>query len=271
MNKRLLIDADSLIYIIAYNHREGSDERSVKDSCDTFLADMMLMSGCDEYIGSFSSSKNFRHELYKYAEYKGKRPEKADYVKLWEPVIKEHYVNKHGFIVPGTERCPVELEADDVVVALAHLCIEDGIKYVIASPDKDLRQVQGIFYNYAKQGEDIPVTTEITPVQAQFNFWFQMLTGDSTDNILAVPGLGPVKALKLLDGIEAFQMKSVVLSAYCKYFGSYYGNIIFAETFNTIMLLSPKHMMWEGYRPYIEHVHHGCVHTLQTAKGIFDV
>jgi len=40
--KRALIDADSLIYIIAWNHKESS-EVDVKEACDTFLRDILLI------------------------------------------------------------------------------------------------------------------------------------------------------------------------------------------------------------------------------------
>lgn len=262
--KRCLIDSDSIVYIIAWNHKESS-EVDVKEACDTFLRDILLMTGCDEYIGSFSASKTFRNDIYKVAQYKGNRPEKPDFVKAWEDVIKTHYVQKHGFLNPP-------FEADDVVVAQAYLCRADGIEYVIASPDKDLRQFPGIFYNYSKQGEELPVMTNVLPPDAYLNFWLQVLTGDTTDNIKGVPGLGEVKAMKLFSAaMDTMQYPSIAKEAFCKYYGEYYGPIIFEETVNTCKLLVPEHKYWDSAAGYMEDVHKKAVRTLQTNKTIFDV
>jgi hypothetical protein len=269
---RLLLDSDSLIYIIAYNHREYDilAEGSVKESCDTFLRDILLLTGCDDYIAAFSSKECFRNELYKYAPYKGGRPEKPEWMLLWEPVIRKHYVGKHGFVEPEF------MEADDICVAMAHYCSEDGIGWVIASPDKDLRQIAGRFYDYRQQANpDIAASpmgvTSLSAEQAHRNFWMSVLTGDSTDNIKAVPGLGPVKAGKLLDeAMDPLQYSSLALSAYTKYFGSHYGNIIFRETVDTIMMLNPRHTYWAGYKDTMASIYKGSVRILQTSKGIFD-
>jgi len=263
--KRALIDADSLIYIIAWNHKESS-EVDVKEACDTFLRDILLMSGCDEYIGSFSASKTFRNDIYKVARYKGTRPEKPEFVKQWEDVIKTHYMLKHGFVLPGN------CEADDVVIAQAYACKEKNIPYVIASPDKDLRQFPGTFYNYTKQGEEQPIMTEVTAAEAHMNFWMQLLTGDTTDNIKGVPGLGEVKANKLFAAaLDTMQYHSIAKEAFCKYYGEYYGPIIFQETVNTCKLLTPMHPYWHLASEFILKVESECVRTLRTNASIFDV
>lgn len=263
--KRCLIDADSLIYIIAWNHKESS-EVDVKEACDTFLRDILLMSGCDEYIGSFSASKTFRNDIYKVAQYKGNRPEKPDFVKQWETVIKTHYMLKHGFVLPGN------CEADDVVIAQAYFCQCNNIDYVIASPDKDLKQFPGTFYNYSKQGEELPVLTTVTKEEAYRNFWTQVLTGDGTDNILGVPGLGPVKVMKAFDtAIDTIQYPSIAKEAFYKYYGEYYGRIIFEETVSTCKLLVPEHKYWHLASEFMGEVFTKCVRILRTGATIFDV
>lgn len=263
--RRALIDADSIIYIIAWNHKDSSED-AVKESCDIFLRDILLLSGCDEYIGSFSSKENFRYELYKLTPYKGERPEKPEWVIQWEKVIKDHFINKHGFVQPDN------VEADDVVAAMALICLNNGVDYVICSPDKDLRQIPGIFYNFAKQGEGQPVTTKVSGTEARRNFWMQVLTGDTTDNIKGVPGTGEVKAAKLLDeAMDPVQYESIVQAAFIKYFGTYYGRTIFQETVYTVKLLTPDHALYAPYKGFMDRVFTEAVHTLKTSKGIFDV
>ncbi len=267
---RTLIDADNLVYIIAWNYREVGTDTEVKQSCDTFLRDILTLTQADDYIGSFSDKETFRNERYLYAPYKGERPEKPDWLKQWEPTIKEHFINKHGFVTPSF------LEADDVVIAMAHFCNEASIPWVISSPDKDVKQIPGRFYDFKKvpvQGSEVPVVATVTAEQAHRNFWMSVLTGDTTDNVKGVPGLGDKKATALLDTAmdPTLQYRQLALGAYVKYFGNHYGKIIFQETVDTIMMLGPKHAFWGSYEDTMRNIFNYNVRVLNTSKGIFDV
>lgn len=228
----LLIDADSIVYIIAYNNRENSSAEIVRESCDNFLRDLLTFSQTDDYVGVFGSGKCFRNEVYKFASYKGNRGDKPDFIIQYEKVIKDHYVEKYGFYTV------TDFEADDMVVSLA-LAYPDVI---IASPDKDLRQIPGTFLDYGKpEFQMVPVSAE----QANYNFWIQMLTGDSTDNVAGIPGTGDVKAKKLLaECLDPMQYESAVKNAYNKYFGNHYGPIIYRDTYDTIKMVQPGHTMF---------------------------
>lgn len=263
-----LIDADSLVYIVGWNYREMGTEEEVKRSCDTFLTDIMTMTRADDYVGAFSDKKCFRHRLYKYNVYKGSRPPKPDWLIQWEPIIKDHYANKHGFItIP-------DLEADDICSALAVLAQKEGKPFIICSPDKDMKQIWGLHYDYRGKTDETGTVLsgqvlEISPEQAHKNFWMQMMIGDGTDNIAGVPGLGEVKAKKVLDeALDPFVYSSCIQSCYLKYFGPYYGPIIFSETLHTLMLLQPDHFLWNDYK---EAILCATPSVLNTAIGFFDV
>lgn len=237
-----LIDADSMVYIISYNNREHKDEDQVKASVDAFIESVMTMSGSQYYIGSFSASPSFRNEVYKYAVYKGSRPEKPEWFVHWEPVIKQYAQEKWNFLIPAPG-----LEADDIISALSEIYRSEGVDYIILSPDKDLRQIPGNHYDYGKN-EHVFVTQD----EAQMNFWMQMLTGDSTDNVAGVPGLGPIKAKKAMAALEEGAFHSqIVMKEYRKYFGDYYGPIIFQETMDTLRLICKKHSNWWVYEHYL--------------------
>jgi len=262
-----LIDADALVYIIAWNHKD-SDEIGVKLSCDTFLSDILLLTGCDQYIGVFSDKVSFRNEWYRYAPYKGQRKDKEQWLLDWESVIKNYYINKHGFVTA------TDLEADDICVAGSVYFTAAGVDTVIASPDKDLRQVPGKFYNFSKKTvEDAPVVIElVTDEQANYNLWLSIITGDMTDNVYGVPGLGPVKAKKLLDeAIDPLQYLSIARGAYAKYFGPHYGRIIFDETRITIMMMQPGHTLWPGYKADVIGLLESSIRNKQASAGMFDV
>ena len=64
---------------------------------------------------------------------------------------------------------------------------------IIATQDKDLNMIPGAHYNFTKKDGRF-----IYEAEADAFFYTQLLTGDTTDNIQGVPGLGPKKAAALL-------------------------------------------------------------------------
>lgn len=282
-----LIDADSLVYIIAWNYREGGTEEEVKASCDTFLKDILTITQSDDYIGVFSgkSDETFRATEYKYAKYKGNRPDKPDCMVQWENTIKTHFIVKHGFISNP------QLEADDIISAIANLwnasfamdpnieMMESPVPHVICSPDKDLRQVPGYHYDYRAKLDPEMLMAPIVKVstnEAFWNFWTQMLMGDDTDNVAGIPGLGPVKAKKIIDELKCAEhhmatIRPAVLSRYRKYFGDYYGPIIFKETELVIRLMNKAHPLYANYQMAIENYASTARKKLSTTSGFFDI
>jgi 5'-3' exonuclease len=250
----VLIDADSLIYVIAWTYRELGTDEEVKRSCDSVLRDILDLTQADNYIGVFSDSKTFRHSVYRYAPYKGNRKEKPEWVTKWQDLIKGHFCDRYGFTLLK------DLEADDVVAACSLLMQEAQHDCIICSPDKDLRQVPGLLYVPKKQSsENGEVTTlegqivRVSEEEAHYNFWLQMICGDSSDNVAGIPGLGEVKGKKLLaDCMDPIMYQSAVLGAYVKYFGTHYGRQIFEETLHTLMLVHSKHALWEQFKGSLE-------------------
>lgn len=239
-----LIDADSLVYIIAWQYREHLNLEvlhDVRESCDNFMDSILTTVQADQYLGVFSSSKNFRHDLYLYRPYKGKRPEKMACVAYWEAPIKEHFCTKWGFY-----KSP-NLEADDVVATLAMILDQPS---VICSPDKDLKQIPGYHFDYKNQSLSVETISKDT---ACMNLWTQVLTGDSTDNIAGIPGMGKVKVDKLFKDaaqtgeLNDLSLYQVVKSMFHTYFDPYYGDQIFQQTLKTVMLIQPTHPLWEQY------------------------
>lgn len=239
-----LIDADSICYIIGYNNREHMDDlhadTMVQQAAGDMVRTMLTLVRADEYVGVFSPPLTFRHQVYKYAPYKGNRSaEKKDWLERFAPVIKDYLAKEWGFItVP-------ELEADDVICSLAEYYGTKEYEWIILSPDKDLKQIPGLHYDYKKEGA---VPCRVTEDEAHRLFWISMLTGDTTDNICGVPGLGPVKAEMLIKNCEDDMFYStIVMGQYTKYFGTHYGPIIYQETKDALQLMSSKHRLWQSY------------------------
>lgn len=230
-----LIDADSIIYIVAWavkdlNSSDPGAQAIVQEKCESIFQYILESVKATSYIGAFSEKSCFRDEVYKVAPYKGNRGEKPDWVQGWEPFIKEYYQRKHGFIQAYL------MEADDIVSWAA----EQFPDTVVCSPDKDLKQVKGVLFDYKKDE-----TFLISQEEATFNLYLQILTGDTTDNIKGLPGLGEVKAKKLLEGLtHEVDLATAVHGAFTKYYGEYYGDLIFKETKATVMMMCSAHPFW---------------------------
>ncbi len=239
-----LIDADGLVYVIAWNHREHDDVVEVKNTCDDFIRTILATVQATSYIGSFSSKENFRHRGYLYAPYKGLRPEKPEWFTRWEPVIKDHYCDRWGFLVPE------DLEADDIIAAAAEVFRSESRPCVVCSPDKDLRQISGYHFDYKKQEFGI---VRVEADEAVLNMARQLLTGDTSDNIKGVTGMGPVKADKFLKTIEnpEIMLYHAIKGQYRKAFGEKYGEEIYQQTFNSIQLMCSAHVYWPQYQEKI--------------------
>lgn len=273
--KVALIDADHIVYVVGYRFREQMNSRIIPEvtkNVDNFIQELITLSCCDHHVIALSSQHYFRHNVYKYAKYKGDRKEKPDWYQYWvEPITTRLLTEWHGEIV-------LNLEADDIVSALSGMWNDT----VICSPDKDLMQCPGIHFNYvaAQEKEDTDhaavaglFTKVVTTDEAQYKFWMQMLMGDSGDNVAGVPGLGEVKAKKLLadtvESVGALGYPTAVKLAYQKYFGAYYGPIIFGETLQTIMMMCPEHPFWDHYREQLYGLKPYAL--VQPTSKIFDV
>lgn len=227
-----IIDADSIVWITAYNNRDNElfAESLVKNSFDNLFKAILLYSKATHYAAAFSDSteNNVRTPIYKYAEYKGKRPPTPEFMVKWGGIIKEHAYNTWGVLfVPG-------YEADDIVSTLQTRYNKAGLFNTVCSIDKDLRQQQGYYYDYKKLENEIVYVPES---KALFNFYNQMLMGDTTDNIAGIPKIGEKKAKEILkDCTDFISYEVTVKEEYNKAFGKYYGPIIHEQTYFALKL-----------------------------------
>jgi DNA polymerase-1 len=107
------------------------------------------------------------------------------------------------------------LEADDVLgIMLTNPKLCPGEKIVVTL-DKDLRTVPGLHWNPDKEDRAGPVHESA----ADYNHLLQTLVGDKTDGYAGLPGVGPVKAAKILEYTDAFDPAlawAAVVAAYEK-------------------------------------------------------
>ena len=208
-----LIDGDILIYRAALAAEHPIDwgegiwtlHAYMDDAItlfDTFLGRVLNGLKTDKYIVCLTDKTNFRKSIL--PSYKSNRTDKRPPM-LKDP-LREHVLQEYEtFMRPG-------LEADDILGILAtNPRIVKGDK-VIATVDKDLKSVPGKVYNI-----DSGVLDEITEAEADLNHMIQALIGDPVDGYSGCPGIGKVKAGRLLGECgSASAYWSVVVGTYEK-------------------------------------------------------
>lgn len=227
MNRLALIDADSIVYILAWKHRDDPEAFGLEHSIDSFIESILVSTNADCVIGAFTADTHFRYPIYKYADYKGHRGEKPIWVSDIELRAMHYMMDNYKFIKPNY------IEADDVLSYIPQILPKDTYEFVYCSPDKDLKQLAGVHYDYRTL-----TTVVISEQEAMYNLAYQLLIGDVTDNIKGIPGIGKVKAAKILK--DYTHHLSGVFQEYIKAFGEYYGNIIYEQTFLAVSLLTPE-------------------------------
>lgn len=202
MKKIIIIDADSLIYIHSYINREEDDFFVHKESISSAINEIINITKADAYIGFLTVMGSFRKSFATSKEYKGNRK--------YRPKPKFYYDYVQFLMEEWKFKAFDQLEADDLCY-IAWKEYKDTYDVIVASPDKDLKQFPCNFYDYKKETESI-----ISEQDAAYNFWYQVLIGDSADNIIGARGVGPVAASKALTGKSIEEMPLVALSEFIR-------------------------------------------------------
>jgi DNA polymerase-1 len=142
------------------------------------------------------SSKTFRNELYDL--YKANRSAPP------EDLVPQFGLIRHAtraFNLPCIET--EGFEADDIIATYARQAEAVGADVTIISSDKDLMQLVTAnvhMYDAMKDKQiSIPDVVEKWGVAPEKMIDLQAMTGDSTDNIPGIPGIGPKTAAQLLN------------------------------------------------------------------------
>lgn len=160
----------------------------------------------EEYKAYIQGKGNFRDELATIKPYKGNR-DNAHKPKYYME-IKDYVIEKWNAIeVHGQE-------ADD---AIGIEQFDNSDKYtVIVSTDKDMDMIPGWHYNWVK---DVLYYQPITAAD-MFLFW-QMMVGDTADNIPGINQVGEKRANALITSLEGNldRVREAVKGMYQKQYG----------------------------------------------------
>ncbi len=142
------------------------------------------------------SSETFRKKIY--PEYKANRPTPPDDLIPQFSLIRQA---TRAFNLPCIEK--EGYEADDIIATYASEATRSGAKTTIISSDKDLMQLVnqqvGMYDGMKDRPIGVAEVIEKWGVPPEKMIDLQSLTGDSTDNVPGVPGIGPKTAAQLLD------------------------------------------------------------------------
>jgi len=166
-----------------------------------------LQASNEEVIIHLSGPDNYRFDVATLKEYKGNRD--PEHKPTHGPAIKSYMKKNWSYVISENE------EADDTLgIAQWATYQDDPYGSVIVSVDKDLNMIPGLHYNFLKD-ESYFVDED----EAMRYFWYQMVTGDSTDNIPGIPGMGPAKAKKALDDVATSDLYGMVRALYVQGYG----------------------------------------------------
>lgn len=184
-----IVDFDSPIYRCAAVWEDDTEcgLESAKLELISFVQNNIVNKlRCDNYLFVVSGCNNFREVVAVTKPYKGNR--KGD-----KPI---HYLALRAFAITHFD-CLISnnCEADDYVVN-CHQRYQGSS--VLVGIDKDNLQSSGWHYNYGKG-----IGFFVTPYEAQWSLAYQLLVGDSGDNIQGIKGTGDKTARKVLEDSKA--------------------------------------------------------------------
>lgn len=180
--------SDPLVYIIGFGH----DDLPLWYQCkkmDEYVEDILEYTGAVKWSMYLTGKGNFREEVATIQPYKGNRDVSHK---------PKKYKELRNYLVHVWNAKMIEgMEADDACGMDCYKSRDNGYIPIVCSIDKDLKMLEGTFYDYKRK--ELLQTSE---VEAWRFFYTQILTGDPSDNI---PGLfkttGTRATKKLKEGL----------------------------------------------------------------------
>jgi hypothetical protein len=166
-----------------WSRKEIEPVENALNALEASISYIMRQTGAEQYEIYLSGPNNFRNAIAVTKPYKGNREGQAKPVHY--AALRRTLLETYNAQIPDDG-----LEADDLLgIRLGEL----GDSGVVVSIDKDLLQIPGRHYNWVT-GDDVV----IQPKDGHLYLGCQIISGDPTDNVPGLPGLGEAKARKLL-------------------------------------------------------------------------
>lgn len=189
---------------------ESEPVQNALQSTRTYIESILNEVRSNHYQIYLSGGENYRKSIAKTREYKGNRNS------LHKPV---HFQAIHNYLLRMEAITTDGIEADDAIGIEHYQAFKEAkgnpldCTTVVCSQDKDLKMIPG--WNFNPNSNKI---TWISKEDANRWFWYQMLTGDTSDNIPGYDGIGPKKAEKIVNSVPVKDLKDLVTDMYIEYF-----------------------------------------------------
>lgn len=196
----LLVDADSMIFASCYRKKENPDDNpfyeNLSDAIHKFdetyqkiVNDIEELYVVDSVLTFNGSKGNFRKHLTK--KYKANRisQPKPPLLSQMHKYCTDTYESINGSGV----------ETDDLVATYWYKIARDSGRdnVMIVSIDKDYKQFPALIYNYGYKHRCV---YDISEEEARYNFYEQMIAGDTADNVNYFKGKGVSFSKKYYEG-----------------------------------------------------------------------
>lgn len=226
----LLIDADILCYRVGFACNDEVESWAVNTLNQAVDNVLLRYPEVDREL-YLTGKGNFREEVAVTATYKGNRDRGKDRPVHFD-ALRTHLVGYwDAQVIDG-------MEADDAI-ATRHTSL--NYSSIIVSIDKDFKQLPGRHYNFVKNEEFY-----VTPEEAMKFLYEQILTGDKSDNIIGIHGIGPVKAQKILkDCVTEHDCFMACVKAYEELDGCLYPATRVRENARLLYLLRKEGDQWK--------------------------
>ncbi|MGB3340657.1 MAG: DNA polymerase I [bacterium] len=212
VKKFVLIDAHSIIYRSYFafirnplKNSKGETTSGIFGFLNTL--EKIKQNISSDYIGLVfdAPGKTFRDDIYE--EYKATRPPTPPDLPYQVAKVKEicQHLGMPLFELEG-------YEADDILATFAIALQKKGSVYIVTS-DKDLFQLVTdrifIYDAYKNQIYDRAMVVKKFKISPERIAEYLALTGDTSDNIPGVPGIGPKRAVEILKRYSNFEQALV--------------------------------------------------------------
>ena len=196
----VLFDADSLVFASCYRTRKNKEElediyyRDINDAAGKFDEQFMkIINDIDDVydvknVITFNGSKgNFRKKITPVYKANRKNQELPPLLHQMHDYVKQNYSSVYGY----------GIETDDLVAKHWYEIQKEAGReqVIICAIDKDYKQFPCLMWNYHKKE-----VLDITEQEALYNFYEQMIAGDSADNVNYFRGKGKKFAEKYYKG-----------------------------------------------------------------------
>jgi len=226
LNKQLRADGVEEMEIETLTRPETWE--SCRASVISYTEDIISKVDC-YYQLYISGHGNFRYDIATIFPYKGNRS-KSDRPFHYDN-IRQYLVDAYGAKVSEN------MEADDII-GLEH----DPETDIIVTKDKDLNCIEGLHFNWETNR-----CFWMNEIDSYRNFYQQVLTGDTVDNIPGLYGVG--NKSKLMDNLKAIdnepEMFDLVAKQYQVRFGSYWVQFML-ENCRLLWILQRREPAWRS-------------------------